>query len=100
MTDSLDPQDSIRLLENLRARGLTNELYRQLHHLGYDTISAHIRYCSKTAEFQRDGTNASLQRRLRFVLDEIQRVHGPSGIVDQRALASAVRGALRNYPLL
>jgi len=99
MTGGIDPQISIRLLEKLSRRGLTNELYRQLHHLDYDTIKAHIGYCRKIGEFQPDGTNARLQQRLQFVLDQIERKHGSSGVVDQRTLEDAVRMALKSYPL-
>ena len=63
---------TIALLDELVALGLTDELFRLLHHFRKETIARHRAYCEKIAEFRPDSTNERVQRRLRIILDGLK----------------------------
>lgn len=99
MTGSVDPKESIALLNELKRRGFNNDFYRQLHHLENDTISNHIHYCEKISEFRSGETNAVFQLRLRFVRDRMREKYGSEQVVDGVAFQQFVKAALQRYPL-
>jgi hypothetical protein len=68
----MDPKKSIELLDALAALGFTDRAFATLHHFrfaGRDaTIQEHRRYCERTEDFQGDGENERVQKRLALVL--------------------------------
>ena len=73
----VDPDKTIRILNQLEQRGFDNSAFETLHHFWqraddhperYATIDRHREYCKRTRRFLPDGNNARLQRRLELVL--------------------------------
>ena len=58
---------TVQLIDELVSHGFDNAAFQKLHHLGNaTTIKAHREYAQRV-EFQPDGTNVMVERRLEFV---------------------------------
>jgi len=68
-----DPRKTVQLLNQLVAIGFMNEAFQRLHHMGRRlTIAVHRAYCEKKiSSFQKDSTNARVERRLESRVPEI-----------------------------
>lgn len=65
----MDPQETIRLLDELVTLGFSNEAFQVLHHFCDEaTIHAHRAYCESHDTFRAGGNNELVQERLRMVL--------------------------------
>lgn len=71
----LSPKDTIFILERLVPLGFTDEAFSLLHHFSdnkssssLNTIAAHKAYCETIKDFQSDGANEKVLRRLKLVL--------------------------------
>jgi hypothetical protein len=64
----MDPQETIRLLDELVDLGFSNDAFHVLHHFGDDaTIHAHRVYCEAHESFRANSNNELVQKRLRLV---------------------------------
>ena len=77
-----DPRKTVQLLNELAAIGFTDEAFHRLHHMGWPTISVHRAYCEKRSSFQKDSTNARVERRLEFVFQKYRAGGFPPGRFD------------------
>src|SRR6059036_2697774 len=77
-----DPRKTVQLLNKLAAIGFTDEAFHRLHHMGWPTISVHRAYCEKRSSFQKDSTNARVERRLEFVFQKYRAGGFPPGRFD------------------
>jgi hypothetical protein len=66
-----DPRETIRIVDSLMKRGLSDAQFRSLHHLG-DTLAGFRHYCSTVQSFVPQGKNSQLHDRLRKMLDSYQ----------------------------
>jgi hypothetical protein len=75
------PDRTLELLDRLQALGFPDQAFAHLHHSrarGWrGLISAHRRYCARVGEFQADGDNHRVERRLELVLNAYE--HGGFG---------------------
>lgn len=98
--------ETLRLLDELEAKGLTEAMFELIHHQGEEQaghcLAGHRRYCEelvrdRTGFFQSpDAQNAQVQRRLRLLADRIKASSHP-GEVEWEA---AIHEALRRVPLV
>ena len=63
-----DPKRTVRLLDELKSLGFTDQAFALIHHLPNETIERHRNYCLRVGSFQPDKTNQDVQRRLDVVL--------------------------------
>ena len=63
--DNQGPGETVKLLEELKAIGYTDQDFRRIHHMEWATIAAHLQYCRKVKYFQRSSSNRLVQERLR-----------------------------------
>lgn len=80
------PEHTIELLDQLEELGFTDASFGLVHHLTRkgtkrETTRGMRRYCeTRPADFQPDGNNDRLRRRLEFVLHSYREVFGlPAG---------------------
>lgn len=65
-----DPIATVHLLEHLVKLGFKNEHFYLVHHFERESIKSHCKYCEEhPGQFEPDGTNEKLQRRLRIILN-------------------------------
>jgi hypothetical protein len=65
----MDPKKTIWLLDELELLGFTDQAFHALHHFGHEaTISRHRAFCKAHDNFQADGNNELVLKRLRMVL--------------------------------
>ena len=63
----IDPLMTVLLLRSLEQSGLSDELFKQLHHFPSErapTIQQHIDYCLSIESYQPDNTNEHLHNKL------------------------------------
>lgn len=75
----MDPQETIRLLDELERLGFDDKSFALLHHFREqgrrDNIAAHRRYCERaTGSFKADFNNARTQLRLKYVLEAYKKL--------------------------
>ena len=69
-----DPQQTVRLLNDLEKIGFSDEAFNKVHHYRengtFTTINAHRKYCESLTHFFNYGSNNCLvQRRIQIVLN-------------------------------
>jgi len=68
--DYRDPKLTLVLLDALVERGLTQEMFKRLHHAGRTaSIGAHRSYCKDVRKFLEDERNAEATHRLALCFD-------------------------------
>lgn len=69
----MNPQRTIKILNDLKKNGFTNAAFCRLHHFRASgrkvTINAHKQYCATRSSFVNDGNNELVQQRLELVWD-------------------------------
>jgi hypothetical protein len=87
-------RESVKLLDELSALGMTDEHFRIIHHEGASaSISRHRNYCLSIDDFQRNGTNDCVKQRLIWIRRAISKgdYGGPVSNDEFRSLAEDAR---------
>ncbi len=97
-----NPRDTVKLLDALQKRGFTDNQFSRLHHLSrrgrVATIQAHRYYCSeRISEFQENGTNVLVQRRLILLLAKYESL--PPSELKPDVFPSLIEKVLAEIPI-
>ena len=92
------PKETIRLLEELRSLGFTDDDFRIVHHQRAATIRSMTNYCERIGAFRANDANDRVRERLRLVLSQYKN-RGPAGSAAPGVFAAFAREAVEEIPL-
>lgn len=97
----VDPQTTVRLLDELEELGFNNEAFAALHHFKQqgraDTIAEHRAHCIESDSFAEGSVDARVQQRLQLVLAAYQQGGFHSGRAEVfRCLAEAAYNEVKS----
>lgn len=90
-----DPKKTLALLDDLGALGFTDEDLQVVHHTAGVTIDSHKQYCLQTSRFRPGSSNARVQARRAFVLQELR---ASSADANGMAMATLLDQAIAKVP--
>eukprot|EP00019_Armaparvus_languidus_P006961 CAMPEP_0168600842 /NCGR_PEP_ID=MMETSP0420-20121227/13051_1 /TAXON_ID=498008 /ORGANISM="Pessonella sp." /LENGTH=1391 /DNA_ID=CAMNT_0008639063 /DNA_START=12 /DNA_END=4184 /DNA_ORIENTATION=+ len=93
-TQLREPQQTLRVLNQLKSHGFTNKQFQQLHHIGRsDNMKKHEQYCRRVGYFV-DENNSLVLKRLDHILD----LYNKASVSDQ-AFDTLIEKTLAKFPL-